>query len=280
MLSLSEFLKAMELILKALIKPSEAEHNDSLLDGNNNPPPPYTPHTQRPNANPAGNVVRSGKSSKRAIAEWDYTKSEDNEVDFLEGQYITDIEEVDNNWWMGRNEKEEIGLFPSSYVKLVKEDDTTLPIQAQQNVLPAAPTTESVPQTSIPEADRQPSSTRKTDTDLICSLCCRNIRDYAFSCSACENGEFDICKPCHQLGRACPGRHTLQCVKIEIEYRVEEDIRNMNLNKKSNPTRNDLSDGLNGRKEEDKQLKDTLIAAIVSKKPNVKWEDIAGESAV
>jgi hypothetical protein len=41
----------------------------------------------------------------------------------VEGQYVTNIEMVDDDWWMGTNSKGEVGLFPSNYVELVAEDD-------------------------------------------------------------------------------------------------------------------------------------------------------------
>jgi vacuolar protein-sorting-associated protein 4 len=269
MLDLAEFLKAMELIELALAKAPFSDHSSSLLDRISSPPPPYSPHQQ-------GNAITTIKTSMTAIAKFDYNRSEDNEIDLVEGQPITEIEQVDNDWWMGRNGKGEIGLFPSNYVKLVDESGNNLTIQAQPNPLPLVPTIPSVSHTSVPKAHRQPNSTRKTDTDLICSLCCGNISDYAYSCSVCENGAFDMCQPCDKLGRSCPGRHTLQCVKIEIEYGIEEAMRKINLKDRSNPSRNDFGGGTNSRKEEDKHMKEALMAAIITEKPNVKWEDIAG----
>lgn len=49
-------------------------------------------------------------------------------------------------------------------------------------------------------------------------------------------------------------------------------------NRKPNPD-NSVTDTENGRQGDDKQLKDSLIAAIVTEKPNVKWEDVAGLEA-
>ncbi|KAK3060211.1 hypothetical protein LTS18_009064, partial [Coniosporium uncinatum] len=58
---------------------------------------------------------------KRALVQYDYEKAEDNEIELVEGQYVTDIEMVDEDWWMGRNEKGETGLFPSNYVEIVED---------------------------------------------------------------------------------------------------------------------------------------------------------------
>ncbi|KAI9868998.1 MAG: hypothetical protein M1813_002821 [Trichoglossum hirsutum] len=61
-----------------------------------------------------------GQGRKCAIAQFDYEKAEDNELELKEGEYVTDIDMVDSDWWMGRNSKGETGLFPASYVELVE----------------------------------------------------------------------------------------------------------------------------------------------------------------
>lgn len=58
---------------------------------------------------------------KRALIQFDYEKAEDNELELREGEYVTDIDMVDTDWWMGRNERGEVGLFPSNYVELVDD---------------------------------------------------------------------------------------------------------------------------------------------------------------
>ena len=60
-------------------------------------------------------------SGKRALIQYDYEKAEDNELELREGEYVTDIDMVDTDWWMGRNERGEVGLFPSNYVELVDD---------------------------------------------------------------------------------------------------------------------------------------------------------------
>lgn len=59
------------------------------------------------------------KASTSAVAQYDYEKDEDNEVEFNEGDIIVDIEFVDEEWWSGKNSRTgEIGLFPGSYVTI------------------------------------------------------------------------------------------------------------------------------------------------------------------
>ena len=60
---------------------------------------------------------------KRALVQYDYEKAEDNEVELKEGDYVTNIEMVDEHWWMGENKHGASGLFPSNYVELVEEDE-------------------------------------------------------------------------------------------------------------------------------------------------------------
>ncbi|CZR53783.1 related to ABP1-actin-binding protein [Phialocephala subalpina] len=65
----------------------------------------------------------SNASGKRALIQYDYEKAEDNELELTEGEYVTNIEMVDDDWWMGTNSKGESGLFPSNYVELVEGDE-------------------------------------------------------------------------------------------------------------------------------------------------------------
>ncbi|KAL8948475.1 MAG: hypothetical protein Q9222_005334 [Ikaeria aurantiellina] len=58
----------------------------------------------------------------RALVQFDYEKAEDNEVELREGEYVTNIDMVDEDWWMGENPRGEVGLFPSNYVELVADD--------------------------------------------------------------------------------------------------------------------------------------------------------------
>lgn len=62
------------------------------------------------------------QGGKRAVIQYDYDKAEDNEIDLVEGDYVTNIDMVDDDWWMGTNSKGESGLFPSNYVELVDDE--------------------------------------------------------------------------------------------------------------------------------------------------------------
>jgi hypothetical protein len=73
----------------------------------------------------AGIAAASGSSGEgqRALVQFDYEKAEDNEIELREGEYVTNIDMVDEDWWMGTNAQGEQGLFPSNYVELVGGDD-------------------------------------------------------------------------------------------------------------------------------------------------------------
>ncbi|KAL2122626.1 hypothetical protein VTJ04DRAFT_3081 [Mycothermus thermophilus] len=70
---------------------------------------------------PAAPTPASG-GGKRALVQYDYEKAEDNEIELREGEYVTNIEMVDEDWWMGTNAQGETGLFPSNYVELVEDE--------------------------------------------------------------------------------------------------------------------------------------------------------------
>jgi hypothetical protein len=61
-----------------------------------------------------------------------YEAAEENEVSFVEGELITNIEAPSDDWWSGRNPRGEVGLFPGkrSYAaRLVMKDDRPVSCQ-------------------------------------------------------------------------------------------------------------------------------------------------------
>ncbi|KAI1375669.1 hypothetical protein F4677DRAFT_113475 [Hypoxylon crocopeplum] len=71
---------------------------------------------------PVAESPAAPSGGKRALIQYDYEKAEDNELELREGEYVTDIEMVDEDWWMGTNARGETGLFPSNYVELVDDE--------------------------------------------------------------------------------------------------------------------------------------------------------------
>jgi hypothetical protein len=96
----------------------------------------------------------------QAIVQYDYEKAEDNEIELIEGEHVTNIEMVDEDWWMGTNSKGESGLFPSNYVELVD-------IEEEEEVEePAAPVSRPIAAAAPAPAASAPSSDEPTATAL------------------------------------------------------------------------------------------------------------------
>lgn len=119
--------------------------------------------------------VAAGQSSagggKRALIQYDYEAAEDNEIELVDGQYVTDIEMVDEDWWMGTNSRGERGLFPSNYVELVEDDDAgaaapppPAPAPAQASVaIPAPAAPAAAPAAAQAQAAKGPTATALYD---------------------------------------------------------------------------------------------------------------------
>ncbi|OTA82201.1 hypothetical protein M434DRAFT_401114 [Hypoxylon sp. CO27-5] len=90
----------------------------------------------------------ASSGGKRALIQYDYEKAEDNELELREGEYVTNIEMVDEDWWMGTNARGETGLFPSNYVELVDDE-------AEESA-PAASHAAAVPPPPAPAAEPEP----------------------------------------------------------------------------------------------------------------------------
>lgn len=73
---------------------------------------------------------------KRALVQFDYEKAEENEIELKEGEHVTNIDMVDEDWWMGENSRGEVGLFPSNYVEMVAGDDHDAPSASAHNAAP------------------------------------------------------------------------------------------------------------------------------------------------
>ena len=101
------------------------------------------------------------EGGKRALVQYDYEKAEDNELELKEGEYVTNIEMVDEDWWMGQNSQGETGLFPSNYVELVEDDGVHEPEPAVEATPPAGPAGGAVG--TGPAASRGPTATALYD---------------------------------------------------------------------------------------------------------------------
>jgi hypothetical protein len=111
---------------------------------------------------------------KRALVQYDYEKAEDNEIELKEGEYVTNIEMVDEDWWVGENVRGETGLFPSrlmkfacnttladqkragNYVELVEDDEAGHATSAAQQSPTAATQPSHMSSASPPTAAAAP----------------------------------------------------------------------------------------------------------------------------
>lgn len=99
----------------------------------------------------AGAAAGGGSGGKRAVAQYDYERAEDNELELQEGELVTDIDMVDDDWWMGTNSRGEQGLFPSNYVELVEDDGEEDAGAGAPPPLPTHPAAEEEPPAGPPQ---------------------------------------------------------------------------------------------------------------------------------
>jgi hypothetical protein len=106
----------------------------------------------------SGHDEDQGGSGKRAVSQYDYEKAEDNEVELHEGELVTDIDMVDEDWWIGTNSQGDRGLFPANYVELAEDDN-----DAGAAAAPPLPTHPSAPQEPEPAGGSGPTATALYD---------------------------------------------------------------------------------------------------------------------
>ncbi|KAF2705101.1 actin binding protein-like protein [Pleomassaria siparia CBS 279.74] len=110
----------------------------------------------------AGSGSGDASEGARAVIIYDYEKAEDNEVELREGEYVINIQFVDEDWWMGENARGETGLFPSNYVELIQDDGD----DGGAPPLPTHPAAEEAPSVAPPQpAGGAPTATALYDYD-------------------------------------------------------------------------------------------------------------------
>lgn len=110
-------------------------------------------------------TLGSSTSGKRAIAQFDYEKAEENELELHEGEKVINIEMVDDDWWMGENSRGEKGLFPSNYVELVEDDEEGSAAPPPPPPAPAQATSHAAP--PAPAASKGPTATAQYDYEAL-----------------------------------------------------------------------------------------------------------------
>lgn len=156
---------------------AEPEPEPQPQSARRNLPPPPPPQEPEPVHESEHDHAAAG--GHRALVTYDYEKAEGNEIDLVEGQYITNIDMVDEDWWMGTNHVGETGLFPSNYVELV-QDEQSGPAPASAPA-PAAPAAPSAPGPAARNATEAPAATDSGSTATA-------LYDYE---AAEDNGQLD-----------------------------------------------------------------------------------------
>ncbi|ORZ18972.1 hypothetical protein BCR42DRAFT_349717 [Absidia repens] len=76
----------------------------------------------------------AGSNVLSAVVLFGYDAGESNEMTLLEGEVVTEIDQVDDGWWFGVSEDgKKQGLFPANYVQLLEHE------QEQQHAIPTPP---------------------------------------------------------------------------------------------------------------------------------------------
>ena len=84
-----------------------------------------------------------------------YWALEDNEIDLVDGEYIYNVEQVDDGNWRGTTAKGKTGLFPANYVEEIGAHEAEAP--PPQPAVRAAPNSV----TSGMQASQQPKKKKK-----------------------------------------------------------------------------------------------------------------------
>ncbi len=116
------------------------------------PPRPVPTYEAEEETHDPEHAAATADGGKRALVQYDYEKAEDNAIELKEGDYVTNIEMVDDDWWMGTDSIGETGLFPSNYVEVVEEDHA------------AGPSSHAVRPPPLPAAEPEPAAHAEATT--------------------------------------------------------------------------------------------------------------------
>ncbi|KAF7557247.1 hypothetical protein G7Z17_g756 [Cylindrodendrum hubeiense] len=132
-------------------------------------------------------------------------------------------------------------------------------------------------------------------THAMCDGCGSQLGDgtIVYCCQICNGGDYDICEACWKVRRTCGhplSLHELHAAKnpaqstspaVRETFQPPSSASTWDVpSPRQDPTGQPPSDmDKLSKKFNDSSLKDSLLSSIVSEKPNVKWEDVAGLEA-
>ncbi|KAI8059640.1 SH3 domain-containing protein [Gongronella butleri] len=114
--------------------PAPTKHDDQPPTTTTPSPPPAAaaPTSEQP--------APSAEQHEQAIVLNAYIPQQEDELALLPGAYITITDKMDNaGWWRGHNEKNEQGVFPMNFVKLIPST-ATAPVRPQRSRPPTIQT--------------------------------------------------------------------------------------------------------------------------------------------
>ncbi|KAI8330842.1 hypothetical protein BC941DRAFT_439707 [Chlamydoabsidia padenii] len=103
-------------------------------------PTPVIPTTSSPATPPvipttAAATEEQNKPLTKAIVLHPYDAENDDELTLIRGEYIDILDrQADDGWWQGRNEKNQLGVFPSNFVKEIDLQQQAPTIRSRQSV--------------------------------------------------------------------------------------------------------------------------------------------------
>ncbi|XP_052269740.1 drebrin-like protein A isoform X2 [Dreissena polymorpha] len=77
------------------------------------------PEEYAPEVTPASGVLKTPEMGMCCIALYDYQASDDTEITFDPDDVITNVEQIDEGWWMGTAPNGSRGMFPANYVEVM-----------------------------------------------------------------------------------------------------------------------------------------------------------------
>ncbi|RHZ54807.1 hypothetical protein Glove_423g32 [Diversispora epigaea] len=90
------------------------EHQDSVVK----------PVSVTPPLPPKKKPPKPKRAELKAKVIYEYDADGDDEITLKEEEVVVILDKSEADWWKGRNENGEVGLFPSNYVELITEKDT------------------------------------------------------------------------------------------------------------------------------------------------------------
>ncbi|KAI1618538.1 hypothetical protein EDD37DRAFT_270424 [Exophiala viscosa] len=115
-------------IARAIPTPAEEEDDDEPArgpDAGRAAAHAAAAHSLGQEAVDAAPAAPPAPGGERAKAEYEYEAAEENEVSLREGEIVTDIQKIDPDWWLVKNEAGQTGLVPSNYLVPMEDEEGT-----------------------------------------------------------------------------------------------------------------------------------------------------------